>query len=74
MTITIDIPDKKSSEKVISFLKTLEKDGVKIIKKSKKEELLQEFDEIVKYKSEDSILLDQDSILNPHKELSSDIS
>ena len=51
MTITIDIPDKKSSEKVISFLKTLEKDGVKIIKKSKKEELLQEFNEIVSYKS-----------------------
>ncbi len=73
MTITLDIPDEQSGEKVFSFLKTLEKDGVKVIT-TVKDDSLKEFDEIINYKSKNSILLDKDTILNPHEELSSDIS
>ena len=74
MTITLDIPNKESSEKVFSFLKTLEKEGVKVITSSQQDSLLKEFDEILNHKSNDSILLNKDAILHPHKELSSDIS
>ena len=73
MTIILEIPDKQSSEEILSFLKTFEKDGVKIIK-TVEDNSLKEFDEIINHKSKDSILLDKDTILNPHKELSSDIS
>ena len=81
MTIKIDIPNEQLSEKILWLLNSFKSDGVKITTtKQNKEpvprnnEALNALESIVHTKSKDSIMLDSTVVLNPHSELSRDIS
>jgi len=78
MQITLNIPNKQLFEKIIWFLNKFKSDGVEIIINNKSQNInnknLDELEKIINAKSKNSIKLDKDSILNPHTELSRDIS
>jgi len=81
MTIKIDIPNKQLSEKILWLLNRFKNDGVKITTTNenntsapKNNKALKALENIVNTKSKDSIMLDSAMVLNPHTELSRDIS
>ncbi len=81
MQIIINIPNKQLFEKILSLLSVFKSDGVEILTdnqnkqsqphKNKNVEILSQ---IIDMKSPDSISVDEKTILDPHRELSRDIS
>jgi len=81
MQITLNIPNEQLFEKILWLLNRFKSDGVEIItnkekiqKLKKRNDKLIKFEQIINTKSKESICVDNFLILNPHKELSSDIS
>jgi len=77
MTITLNVPNEQLFEKILWFLNRFKSDGLEIItskESDKKSAKLKQFEEIISKKSKNSISVDKSVILNPHKELSNDIS
>jgi hypothetical protein len=81
VTIKIDIPNKQLSEKILWFLNHFKNDGVEITTInhhdkpiSQHSQALDRLEKIVSTKSKDSVVLDNAIIVNPHTELSRDIS
>ena len=82
MQITVRIEDESIAQNILWFLSNLKDKGVEIIDDLKTTSLndnsmdntLNELDSLIKTSSKNTTLVDIDSILNPHKELSSDIS
>ncbi len=82
MQITLNIPNEQLFEKILWLLNRFKSDGVEIITNMQKvkqpqkmkNEKLAKFEQIINMKSENSIKVDNFLILNPHSELSNDIS
>ena len=84
MQITVNVQDSSIAEKIVWFLSTLKDKGVEIVSDMHKSymlgsnhhdsDALSELDDLIKIKSKEATLVEVDTILNPHKELSSDIS
>ena len=82
MQITLNIPNEKLFEKILWLLNRFKNDGVEIITNmqkvkqisKKKNYKLNKFEQIINTKSKNSIQIDNFLILNPHSELSNDIS
>ena len=80
MQITLNIPNEQLFEKILWLLNRFKHDGVEIItniQKAKaidKNPRLKQFEEIINTRSKNSIKVDKSTILNPHSELSNDIS
>jgi len=80
MQITLNIPNEQLFEKILWLLNRFKNDGVEIItnmqrvKQPLKNKKLVKFEEIINTKSKNSIQIDNFLILNPHSELSNDIS
>jgi len=74
MTITVDVQDNSTADKILWFLENVKSEGLKIYTDNKKHKNIKDFEEIIDKKSDNAILLDKNVILNPHEELSSDIS
>jgi len=82
MQITLNIPNEKLFEKILWLLNRFKNDGVEIITNMKKVKQiskkknyeLNKFEQIINTKSKNSIQIDNFLILNPHSELSNDIS
>ena len=82
MQITLNIPNEQLFEKILWLLNRFKNDGVEIITNMQKvkqpqkmkNEKLAKFEQIINMKSENSIRVDDFLILNPHSELSNDIS
>jgi hypothetical protein len=77
MQITLNIPNEQIFEKILWLLSHFKSDGVEIvdIQKPKTKNIeLEKFKQIINTKSKNSIKVDDFLILNPHSELSSDIS
>jgi len=82
MQITLNIPNEQLFKKILWLLNRFKNDGVEIrtnIQRAKqpqkkRNEKLVQFEQIVNTKSKNSIKVDDFLILNPHSELSSDIS
>ena len=81
MTITLNIPNEQLFEKILWFLNRFKSDGLEIITNNQNNTniksdnpLLKEFEEIINTKSKNSVIVSEDTILNPYNELSHDIS
>ncbi|RTZ76031.1 MAG: hypothetical protein DSY99_00230 [Candidatus Neomarinimicrobiota bacterium] len=74
MTITVDIQDDSTADKILWFLENVKSEGLKIYTDDKKDKNIKDFEKIIDKKSDGAILLDKSVIFNPHEELSSDIS
>ena len=80
MQITLNIPNEQLFEKILWLLNRFKSDGVEIIankqrtKSIDKSLRLKEFENLINTKSKNSIKVDNRTILNPHNELSNDIS
>ena len=82
MQLTIEIPNEQLFEKILWFLNRFKNDGVEIITnmqrvkqpQKKRNRKLIKFEQIINTKSKDSVQIDNFLILNPHSELSNDIS
>ncbi|MCH9740464.1 MAG: hypothetical protein K0U38_06450 [Epsilonproteobacteria bacterium] len=79
MTITLNVPNEQLFDRILWLLNRFKSDGLEIItsrqKNSKVDNLrLKHFEQIINTKSENSIKVDEHIILNPHNELSNDIS
>lgn len=81
MRITLDVPNEQVFEKILWFLDRFKGDGVQIItnpEPSKENKVnnakLKQFEQIINMKSANSIKVNEQIILNPHTELSNDIS
>ena len=80
MTITLQIPNEQLFEKILWLLNRFKHDGVKIVTNMQsvqpinKNPRLIEFEKIINTKNNNSIRVDESIILNPHSELSNDIS
>ena len=79
MQLTIEIPNEQLFNKVLQLLNIFKSDGLKIINHNNtnnyiKNKKLQQFENLLNKKSNNSIVLDNNRILNPHNELSIDIS
>lgn len=81
MRITLDVPNEQLFEKILWFLDRFKSDGVQIITNSealkedeKNNSRIKQFEQIVNMKSIGSVKIDEQTILNPHTELSNDIS
>ncbi len=81
MTITLTVPNEQLFEKILWLLNRFKNDGVDIVtnrEKSSKQNRhnlrLKQFEEIINAKSKNSIKLDNSTVLNPHSELTNDIS
>ena len=74
MTITVDVQDDSTADKILWFLENVKSEGLKIYTDNKKHKNIKDFENIINKKSDDAILLDKSVIFNPHEELSSDIS
>lgn len=76
-TVTINIEDK-ALDKVMYVLKNLS--DIEIVKSMNNDKVknsnayLKQFEQIVNIKSKKSVLVNDDTILNPHAKLSNDIS
>ena len=71
MQITLNIPNQEIFEKIIWLLNKFKSDGVEIVVENKE---LEELEKIINDKSKNSKVLNKEVILNPHIELSRDIS
>ena len=81
MQITLNIPNEQLFEKILWLLNRFKNDGVEIITNMQKNKLpkkrnkkLVKFEQIINTKSKNSIQINDFLILNPHNELSNDIS
>ena len=82
MQITINIKDENIAEKIVWLLHSFKDKGVEIVtnmqdnstQNSSSSKILDELNELINTKSKDATKVDFETILNPHKELSSDIS
>jgi len=80
MQITLNIPNEQLFEKILWLLNRFKNDGVEIITNMQrvqqplKNKKLVKFEQIINTKSKNSIQIDDFLILNPHSELSNDIS
>jgi hypothetical protein len=82
MQITLNIPNEQLFEKILWLLNRFKNDGVEIITNmqrvkqlsKKRNKKLIKFEQIINTKSKNSIQIDDFLILNPHSELSNDIS
>ena len=82
MQITLNIPNEQLFEKILWLLNRFKNDGVEIITNmqrvkqlpKKRNKKLVKFEQIINTKSKNSIQIDDFLILNPHSELSNDIS
>ena len=80
MTITLTVPNEQLFDKILWFLKRFKNDGVNIVtnredtKQVSQNVQLKHFEEIINTKSKNSIQVNENTILNPHSELSHDIS
>jgi len=81
MRITLDVPNQQLFEKILWFLDRFKSDGVQIITNQEPFEenkvpstRLKQFEQIINMKSVNSIKVNETMILNPHSELSNDIS
>lgn len=80
MTITLTVPNEQLFDKILWLLKRFKNDGVNIVtnredmKQVSQNVQLKHFQEIINTKSKNSIQVNEDTILNPHSELSHDIS
>jgi hypothetical protein len=81
MRITLDVPNEQLFEKILWFLDRFKGDGVQIItnpepyKENKVNNAkLKQFEQIINMKSANSIKVNEQTILNPHTELTNDIS
>ena len=82
MQITLNIPNEQLFEKILWLLNRFKNDGVEIITNmqgvkqlsKKRNKKLVKFEQIINTKSKNSIQIDDCLILNPHSELSNDIS
>ena len=82
MQITLNIPNEQLFEKILWLLNRFKNDGVEIITNmqrvkqlsKKRNKKLVKFEQIINTKSKNSIQIDNFLILNPHSELSNDIS
>ena len=78
MQIILKIPTQELFEKIIWFLNKFRSDGVEVIIDNKSQNRnsknLDELEKIINTKSKNSKKLDKETILNPHIELSRDIS
>jgi hypothetical protein len=82
MQITLNIPNEQLFEKILWLLNRFKNDGVEIITNmqrvkqlpTKRNKKLVKFEQIINTKSKNSIQIDDFLILNPHSELSNDIS
>ena len=80
MQITLNIPNEQLFNQILWLLNRFKNDGVEIItmmqgtKSMDKNPRLKAFEKLVNTKSKSSIEVDEFVILNPHSELSNDIS
>ena len=80
MQITLNIPNEQLFEKILWLLNRFKNDGVEIItnmqkaKTIEKNPQLKQFEQIINTRSKNSIKVDEAIVLNPHSELSNDIS
>ncbi len=81
MIITLNIPNKQLFEKILWLLNCFKNDGVEIIIDEKKPNSIsdnsvhiEKFKQVIAMKSKNSIKVEKHIILNPHNELSNDIS
>ncbi|CAA6822136.1 MAG: Unknown protein [uncultured Sulfurovum sp.] len=81
MRITLDVPNEQLFEKILWFLNRFKNDGVQIMtiqRQSKKTDTniskLKQFEKLVNAKSKNTVKISEQTILNPHDELSNDIS
>jgi uncharacterized protein (UPF0333 family) len=80
MQITLNIPNEQLFEKILWLLNRFKHDGVEIItnmqrtKTVDKNPRLKEFEYLINTKSKNSVKVSDNIILNPHSELSNDIS
>ncbi len=78
MQITLNIPNQQLFEKILWLVNRFKNDGVEIIthiqKEKEKSPQLNQFEQLIKMKSKNSIKVSENVILNPHNELSHDIS
>ena len=80
MQITLNIPNQQLFEKILWLVNRFKNDGVEIItyiqknKEKEKSPQLNQFEQLIKMKSKDSTKVSENIILNPHNELSHDIS
>ena len=81
MQITLNVPNEQLFEKILWFLNRFKSDGVEIITNGEKSKSshsnnprLKQFEQIINVKSKNSIKVNENTVLNPHNELSNDIS
>jgi len=79
MTITLNVQNEQLFHKILQILNRFKNDGLEIITSRKKELKvdnlrLKHFEQIINTKSKNSTKVDEQIILNPHNELSHDIS
>ena len=80
MQITLNISNQQLFEKILWLVNRFKNDGVEIIthlqepKDKEKNPQLNQFEELIKMKSKNSIKVSEHIILDPHNELSHDIS
>ena len=80
MQITLNIPNEQLFEKILWLLNRFKNDGVEIITNMQRAKIVEEnprlkqFEQIMNTRSKNSIKVDDSTILNPHSELSNDIS
>jgi hypothetical protein len=77
LKIILNIPNEQLFNKIFWLLNHFKSEGVEItIKKqpNKNDKNLDMFENIINHKSKNSIKVDSNTILNPHNELSRDIS
>lgn len=81
MTITLNVPNEQLFKKILWFLNRFKSDGLEIITNKQKNRpksidnpRLKQFEQIINTKSKNSVKISENIILNPHNELSNDIS
>ena len=81
MQLTINISNEQLFDKILWLLNSFKNDGLEIINhnfqndyKQSENKKLKQFENLLNTKSKNAITLDKNNILNPHNELSNDIS
>ena len=80
MIITLNISNEQLFEKILWLLNRFKNDGVEIITNMQKAKpiennpRLKQFEQLINTRSKNSIRVDESTVLNPHSELSNDIS
>ena len=73
MTITVDVQDNSTADKILWFLENVKSEGLKIYTDDKKHKNIENFEKIIDKKSDGAILLDKSIIYNPHEKLNCNI-